>query len=90
MKTETLVRECVNHHAHKGLLDKHASLFHPKLENGRETTVELKRIIALWAPLGLVQLFQRTCRPIINLVVARDRLHGMTSEEAVKVSNFNA
>eukprot|EP00794_Sanderia_malayensis_P007131 gene7130-7936_t len=54
----------------------------PQQENEKPLTV--KRIITLWAPLGLVQLAQRLCRPIINLFVARDRSFGMTRQKAVE------
>lgn len=44
----------------------------------------LKKIVSFWAPLALVQLCQRICRPIVNLLMARDRLDGTTREMAVE------
>lgn len=53
-----------------------------ELERGSLT---YKRILVFWAPLALVQICQRISRPIVNLFVARERLGGVTPEEAVKV-----
>lgn len=52
-----------------------------ELERGSLT---YKRILVFWAPLALVQICQRISRPIVNLFVARERLGGVTPEEAVK------
>ncbi|XP_065058279.1 progressive ankylosis protein homolog [Rhopilema esculentum] len=65
-------------------LGEYTTVDSPSRVEERGNRLQFKKILSFWAPLALVQICQRISRPIVNLFVARDRLGGVTREEAVK------